>query len=167
VDEIVKASAKLVMPDAVTPTGSVPDGKGVRLFIKTERSGAPIVEVAAEDWKALALPDNAKEIPAETFKGWLSLLYPPAIRTADQSKPFKTFDGKLTLTCVGEKAGVLRGELKLSKGEGESSFEGTLEAAVTIDGDTPKVAGVIEGVYLYRQRGEQKIKLTAAIESRP
>ncbi|MCH7687758.1 MAG: hypothetical protein IH899_13910, partial [Planctomycetes bacterium] len=65
---------------------------------------------------------------------------------------------------------LLRGDIHLSKGEGESALEGTLEAVLTYPRGSPAVRslrGVVKGEYIYRIRGTQRIPLNVAIESRP
>lgn len=174
--EFGKAAARLKIPEAKPARENLPDvGRGVRLFIRTDRTRAPIVEAAAEDWAALAYPEAAREVDPGAFKKWLFHLYPPAIRTADQSKPFQAVSGALKLRPAGTGAkaryAILSGEFRLAKGaDTDSAFEGKLEAVVTYAPDQAEarsVRGVVEGTYLYRQRGEQSIKLSAAIESRP
>jgi hypothetical protein len=187
--EIPKALAKLKLPaegltgrkeDVVLPDlkgagAGVP--AGVRLFVRSE-TRKPVVEVvamAAEDWKALAFPEKAKEIDAAALRSWLVQLYPPAIRTADEKKPFTRITGSLKLEPAGadEKVryALLRGEVKLAKGdEKESAFEGTLQVVLTYGLDAPEVKSVravVEGEYLYRIRGTQRLPIVAAIESRP
>ena len=52
----------------------------------------------------------------------------------------------------------------------ESTFEGELQAVVSYQRNSPDVVsvrGVVEGIYVYRQRGASPQKLKAAIESRP
>ena len=165
-DQLVKARGKLTIPD-IKPKGSLPDGDGVRLFITAKDRGAlPIVEFVPwtkEQIEGLKPADAAREIDPELLRPWLSQLYPPAIRTADQSKPFKTVSGKLSLSA----GGVLSGEVKLAKGDdAESAFVGTVELGVRWVDGRPSLRGVIEGNYVYRQRGEQKIPIVAAVESR-
>lgn len=172
-DELAKAVAKLKIPEVKGPAADgLPDVKsGVRMFIRSGGGKNVIVEALPMDWKPLAWPERAREIPAETLRDWLVQLYPAAIRTVDQSKPFKTVAGTLTLSPAEGRRAVLRGTVKLSKGdEKESSFEGTLEAAVTYAPDAPEVRslrGVVEGVYTYRMRVATEYKMVAAIESRP
>lgn len=187
-DEIGKAVAKIALPDAKPAAGAdgLPDVKGdgtpagVRLFVRSDAQGRGknvIVEALPlkdEERKALRFPGKARELEAETFRAWLVQMYPAGIRTADQSKPFKTIAGTLTLEPSASDGNVrtalLRGPVKLARGDdAESAFEGTLEAVLTY-GDGPEVRslrGVVEGTYLYRQRGAVEYKMTAAIESRP
>ena len=142
------------------------------------RSRVPVVEVVAlkaEEWKALALPEKAKEVEAAALKSWLVQLYPAGIRTADQRKPFTRISGSLQLDPAESdkvsRYALLRGKVQLAKGDDkESAFEGTLQAVLTYGLDTPavkSVRAVVEGDYLYRLRGTQRMPLVAAIESRP
>ena len=191
--EIPKGLAKLNLPaDQEGRSSAVPDLKatgtgvpaGVRLFVRLNdeqdpvRSRMPVVEVVAlkaEDWKALALPEKAREVEAAALKRWLVQLYPAGIRTADQSKPFTRISGSLRLEPAGaDKAGryaLLRGKIQLAKGgDQESAFEGTLRAVLTYGLDAPgvkSVRAVVEGAYLYRLRKTQRMPLVAAVESRP
>lgn len=188
-DEVAKAVEKL-KPPKVEPKGSLlPDLKGsgsppagVRIFIRSSEAGrgkpAPIVEVvrtSPETWKLLAFPDEPRDVEAQALKAWLVQLYPAAIRTVDQSKPFKTIAGSLKLQASGgdgkRRTALLRGDVRLSKGdETESAVEGRLELVLTYSADAADVVsvrGFFEGTYFYRQRGELKFQLTAAIESRP
>lgn len=196
--EISKALAKLKLPEAALaprdrelccslpdlagPVADVP--AGVRLFIRRDdangspRGGLPVVEVApmkAEQWTPLAWSAQGKTINAELLKDWLVWLYPPVIRTADESQRFQQFRGSLQLEPAGAdeqvRYAILRGEIHLSKGDDtKSAFDGNLQAVLTYRRDRPEVQSiqaVVEGVYLYRQRGTNPQKLVAAIESRP
>jgi hypothetical protein len=178
----VQEKRPLAVPDLKATGAGVP--AGVRLFVrlKDEKdpflSRMPVVEVMAmktEERKAFALPEKAKEIEAAALKSWLVHLYPAGIRTADQSKPFNKISESLKLEPAGtDKAGryaMLRGKIRLAKGaDQESAFEGTLQAVLTYGLAAPEVKsvrGVVEGDYLYRLRGTQRMPLVAAIESRP
>jgi hypothetical protein len=191
--EIPSGLAKLKLPaDKEGRAWAVPDLKatgagvpaGVRLFVRLNdekdptRSRMPVVEVVpmkAEEWKALALPERAKEVEAAALKSWLVQLYPAGIRTADQRQPFTRVSGSLRLEPAGaDKAGryaLLRGKIKLAKGgDKESAFEGTLQAVLTYGPDAPgvrSVRAVVEGDYLYRLRETRRMPLVAAVESRP
>jgi hypothetical protein len=191
--EIPAGLAKLNLPaDQAGRASAVPDLKatgagvpaGVRLFVRLNdekdpiRSQMPVVEVVpmkAEEWKALALPEKAREVEAAVLKRWLVQLYPAGIRTADQSKPFTRISGSLRLESAGaDRAGryaLLRGKIQLAKGgDQESAFEGTLRAVLTYGLDDPEVKSVravVEGAYLYRLRKTQRMPLVAAVESRP
>lgn len=167
----------LVLPDLQGTARGIP--AGVRLFVRPEGRGKQlVVEVVAmmpEQWELLAFPEQPREIAAEALKSWLVQMYPPAIRTVDQRKPFTKIAGSLTLQPAGSDAqaryALLRGKVSLAKGdETESAFEGTLQAVLTYGPDTPDVQsiqGIVEGDYLYRIRGTQAIPLIAAVESRP
>lgn len=192
--EIGKARALLKLPDPpptadqkldlrlpdLAPTGSgLP--AGLRLFLRRNQQGAGkqlVVEVVAmkpEEWKVLAFSEKAKPIEPAALKNWLVQMYPPAIRTADQQKPFSRINGSLILEPAGSdpngRYALLRGEVILSKGDdNESAFQGTLRAVLTYRShaaDVVSVQGIVEGDYLYRIRGTQAIPLRAAIESRP
>src|SRR6516225_3270346 len=74
----VKEERPLAVPDLKATGPGVP--AGMRLFVRLKdekdpfRSQMPVVEVVAtkaEEWKALALPDKAKEIEAAALKSWL------------------------------------------------------------------------------------------------
>jgi hypothetical protein len=174
--EAVEAERPVALPDL---KGSVPGAPaGVRIFIRQERR-RPVVEVVpvkAEDWKILSCPEAVKAIAAGSLRDWLVELYPPAIRTVDQVKPFQEITGTLELVPAGAgepgRQALLRGKFHLAKGdEGQSAFEGILQAVITYRPDDPEVRslrGFVEGDYLYRIRGTtQRLPLTAAIESRP
>jgi hypothetical protein len=176
-DEMDKAAAKIKLPEvARSPEGSrLPDpkGGGVRLFIRA-KGAAPVVEAVPmkrEEWAALDWPAEPRDVSAEALKAWLIQLYPPAIRTADQSKPFTKLTGTLRLEPVaGTRTALLRGDVRVSKGEGESGFEGKLEAVLSYDADPPAVRrlrGVVEGAYVYAVRGNSRLDLSALVESRP
>jgi hypothetical protein len=171
-----------VLPDLKAVHAGVP--AGVRLFVRLQdanggfTSRKPVVEVVpmqAEEWKPLAYPEKTREIAAETLRSWLVQLYPPAIRTADQRKPFQKIEGRLKLEPAGaDKQGrhaLLSGAVHLAKGDDtESAFEGTLQVVLTYPPDRAAVQslrGIVEGEYLYRVRGTQRMPLQAAIESRP
>jgi hypothetical protein len=177
-----KEERGLAVPDLTGTGAGVP--AGVRLFVRLNdkkdplRSQMPVVEIVAmeaEEWKALALPETAKEIEATALKSWLVQLYPAGIRTADQSKPFTKITGSLKLEPAGsDKAGryaLLRGKIKLVKGDSnESAFEGNLQAVLTYGFDTREiksVRAVVQGDYLYRLREPQPMPLVAVVESRP
>ncbi len=190
--ELTKGLAKLKLPErkpaekerpVVLPDlpGGAPQRTcvpaGVRMFVR-QQARMPVVEVIPmkpDDWKHLAFPDKTREIEAEILRSWLVQLYPPAIRTVDQLKPFQKITGSLRLEPAGSdekgRYALLRGEVRLAKGdEKESAFEGTLQAVVTYRLDAPEprsIRGVVEGDYLYRIRGTQRLPLKAAIESRP
>ena len=178
----VKGERALTVPDLKATGAGVPTG--MRLFVRLKdekdpfRSQMPVVEVVAmkaEEWKTLALPEKAKEIEAAVLKSWLVQLYPAGIRTADQSKPFTKISGSLKLEPAGaDKTGryaLLRGKIRLAKGnDNESAFEGTLQAVLTYGLAAPEVKSVravVEGDYLYRLRGTQRMPLVAVVESRP
>ena len=191
--EIPSGLAKLKLPaDQVGRVSAVPDLKatragvpaGVRLFVRLNdekdpfRSRIPVVEVVpmkAEEWKALALLEKVKAVEAAALKGWLAQLYPAGIRTADQRKAFTQITGTLRLEPAGaDKTGryaLLRGKIRLAKGnDNESAFEGTLQAVLTYGLAAPEVKSVravVEGDYLYRLRGTQRMPLVAVVESRP
>jgi hypothetical protein len=195
--EIKKARALLKLPQAKPhradgPPKGLPDLKapgsggpaGVRLFIRQDDpknpifSKLPVVEVVSmkpDDWKPLAFAPQGKEIKAEVLKNWLVWLYPAGIRAADEKKSFQKFSGTLKLEPAGSndqfRHVLLRGKVLLAKGgDTESAFEGQLEVVLTYRLDEVKVQsvrGVVEGTYLYRTRGTSRVKLRAAIESRP
>jgi hypothetical protein len=177
-----KEGRTLRVPDLKATGAGVP--AGMRLFVRLKdakdpfRSQMPVVEVVAmkaEQWEALALPEKAKEIEAATLKSWLVHLYPPGIRTADQSKAFTKISGSLKLEPAGadkaDRYAMLRGKIKLAKGDdNESAFEGFLQAVLIYGLDTREVKSVravVEGDYLYRLRGTQRMPLVAVVESRP
>jgi hypothetical protein len=177
-----KRERALATPDLKATGAGVP--AGVRLFVRLNdekepiRSQMPVVEVVpmkAEEWRALALPEKAKEVEAAALKTWLAQLYPAGIRTADQSKPFTKITGSLKLEPAGaDQAGryaLLRGRVKLMKGdEPGSAFEGSVQAVLTYGPGATAVKSVrcvVEGDYLYRLRATQRMPLVAAIESRP
>jgi hypothetical protein len=187
--EVAKGLAKLKLPEGKTPdrerVAVLPDLKGavggvpagVRIFLR-HQGRRPVVEVVPmgpEGWKALAFPEREREIEPETLRSWLVQLYPPAIRTVDQRKPFQKVTGRLKLVPAGaDKNGryaLLSGEVRLAKGdEKESAFEGAVQAVLTYRPDAPEVRsvrGVVEGDYVYRIRGTQRLPLKVAIESRP
>jgi hypothetical protein len=170
-----KEDLPVVLPDLKAADGAAP--AGVRLFLKSP-SKTPVVEVVAipaEEWKALALPEKTKAIDAAALKNWLIQVYPPAIRAADEKKPFTRFTGSLKLEPAGAdkqaRYALLRGEIKLAKAdENGSAFEGTLQAVLTYGLESPdvkSVRAVVEGDYLYKTRGTQRIPVVAAVESRP
>ncbi|HKA08052.1 MAG TPA: hypothetical protein VKD71_12395 [Gemmataceae bacterium] len=170
------------LPDLKPTTAGVP--AGVRIFVRpvgnngTFDGRKPVVEVVpvkADEWKTLAFPEKAKEIDAEKLREWLVQVYPPAIRTVDQMKPFQKVEGKLKLEPAGGdkkvRYALLSGDVRLNKGDDkESALEATLQVVLTYLPDAPhvqSVRGVVEGDYLYRMRGTQRIPLKVAIESRP
>jgi hypothetical protein len=170
------------LPDLKGTRAGVPGG--VRLFIRLHdekdpvRSKMPVVEVVpmkSGEWQGLSLPDKAIDIEVKALANWLVHLYPAGIRTADQAKPFTNVTGSLKLEPAGaDKQGryaLLRGKVRLAKGgDSESTFEGTLQAVLTYSLNAPEVQslrGVVEGDYVYRLRGTQRMPLRAAIESRP
>jgi hypothetical protein len=164
-----------VLPDLKAATPGVP--AGVRIFVRHQET-KPVVEVVpmkAEEWKALSFPERAKAIDAKALRQWLVQLYPPGISPADERKPFREISGSLELVPAGaDKHGryaLLRGKVRLAKGDDtESAFEGLLQAVVTYRHGAPEVQsvrGVVEGDYLYRIRGTDRLPLKVAIESRP
>src|SRR5262245_26206152 len=194
--EIAKGLEKLKLPEDKRPererSAVLPDLKstaagmpaGVRIFVRPVGNNGsfdgrkPVVEVVpvkADEWKTLAFPEKAKEIDAENLREWLVQVYPPAIRTADQTKPFKKVEGRLKLEPAGEdkkaRYALLSGDVRLNKGDDkESALEATLQGVLTYPPNGPdvqSVRGVVEGEYLYRMRGTQRIPLKVAIESRP
>ncbi len=203
--EITKAIERLNLPSTRAPRttsgrpDAIPDLKasvpgvpaGVRLFLRSNddrhpfRIGPPVVEVVPmtpEEWRILSLPEGnaGRRIDPETLRNWLVHLYPAAIRTVDQSKPFRKMTGLLKLEPAGSSGesryGLLQGAILLTKGEGpaadaESAFEGTLRAVLTYPrggSDVQSLRGVIDGFYIYRVRGDSRpVPLRIAIESRP
>src|SRR5262249_36528208 len=119
--------------------------------------------------------EQPKEIDANILRNWLVQLYPPGISPVDEKKPFMEITGSLTLVSAGadeqSRYALIRGKVRLAKGgDTESAFEGALQAGVTYRGDAPEVRsvrGVVEGDYLYRTAGNQRLPLKVAIESRP
>jgi hypothetical protein len=187
--EIARALAKLKIPTGKAPEKErpavLPDLKeassgvpaGVRIFVR-HQDMKPVVEVVpmkSEQWKALSFPVRARAIEAKVLRNWLIHLYPPAISPADERKPFKEVTGSLELVPAGtDKQGryaLLRGKIHLAKGDDtESAFAGTMQVVLTYRRDMAEVQsvrGVIEGDYLYRIRGNQRLPLKVAIESRP
>jgi hypothetical protein len=185
--EIPKGLAKLKVPVTHVPGQSrpavLPDLKaaapgvpaGVRLFLRPQKM-KPVVEavaITAEQWKALSLPKQAKEVDVKALRNWLVQLYPPAIAAADERKPFQKITGSLELVPAGAdqhaRYALLRGKIRLAKGDdAESAFEGVLQAVVTYRPEAPEVQsfrGVVEGDYVYR--GTERLPLRVAIESRP
>ena len=170
------------VPDLETTSSVVP--AGVRIFVRhddadnSRRSQLPVVEVVpmmADQWTPLAWSPTTREIEAETLRDWLVWFYPAAIRTADESKRFQQFRGTLQLEPAESgdqiRYAILHGDIRMGKGDDNlSSFEGTFQAVLSYRPDSPEVQsvqGVVEGVYLYRQRGTTPQKLKIAIESRP
>jgi hypothetical protein len=170
------------LPDLKATASGVP--AGVRMFLRVNddrdviRRDVPVIEIvpmAVEQWNSLAFPTNARAIDPEPLRNVLIQLYPAGIRTADQSRPFRVITGTLMLEPAGaDKDGryaLLRGKVRLTKGDNqESAFEGTLQAVLTYplhSAQVQNVRAVIEGDYMYRIRGTQRIPLQAAIESRP
>jgi hypothetical protein len=195
-DELTKALARMnlvtdgaprqLRPPRVPDLESSDDGRpaGVRVFVRTgERAagngGNPVVELVpmtARAWATLSLPEDAggTDIDAADLRAWFEQLYPSAIRTADQRKPFRTATGTLRLEPAGSddrhRFALLRGAFRLSKGDGESEVEGDVSAVLTYPLDARQVRsvrGVVDAAYIYRIRGTQRIPLIAAIESRP
>ncbi len=134
--------------------------------------------MTAPNWAALSLPENAAggAVAAGELRAWFEQLYPPAMRTFDQRKPFQTATGTLRLEPAGgddrHRFALLRGEFRLSKGpgKGKSEVEGEVAAVLTYRLDAREVQsvhGVVDAAYTYRVRGNERISLTAAIESRP
>lgn len=189
--ELAKAIAKLKLPDEMMTKKrpeqfALPDlpktasglPAGVRLFLREETRKLPVVEVVpmtADQWRTFALPSQAKEVEAEVLKDWLVWLYPAAIRAADENKRFQHFSGTLKLEPAGAdqngRYALLRGAIRLAKGnDNESTFEGSLQVVLTYPQDEPvvkSVRGIVEGDYLYRTRGTQRMPMKVAIESRP
>lgn len=168
----------LVLPDLSPANSTVPSG--VRMFVRPtdQRGKRLVIEVVAmkpDEWKVLEYPEQTTRIQPEDLQKWLVQMYPPAIRTADQKKPFAKITGSLRLEPAGadeqHRYALLSGEVRLAKGdENESAFEGTLQAVVTyriVAPSVESVQGVLEGDYLYRVRGTQRIPLISVIESRP
>src|SRR5262249_10835766 len=119
-------------------------------------------------------PEKATQVEAAALKSWLVQLYPAGIRTADQTKPFTGITGTLKLEPAGgDKNGrfaLLRGAVRLGKGQDESACEGTLQAVLSYRPDAPEVRslrGIIEGTYIYRLRAVQRLPMLTVIESRP
>jgi hypothetical protein len=196
--EIAKAFAKLQLsPDKLSEKerpAKLPDlpavaqspgaPAGLRLFIRgadeqgVPRGRSPVIELVpmtAEEWKPLAFPEKTREIDAAALRNLLVHMYPPAIRTVDQQKPFKTITGSLKLEPAGAdqnaRYALLCGSVQLAKGDDkESVFDGAVQVALTYGRDgqqVQSVRGVIEGDYIYRMRASRRIPLRAAIESRP
>ncbi len=192
-EEITKAIAELKLPDAAAQAPErpvlLPDiaatkrevPAGVRLFVRPNGQGGgkqvvvELVPTMPEEWSVLAFPETPREVKPEALRAWLVQMYPPAIRTADQEKPFTKIVGSLKLEPAGAdvhgRYAVLHGDVHLTKGdEKESAFQGRLQAVLSYRREGPEVQslrGVVEGDYLYRIRGTQTIPLIAAIESRP
>ena len=154
----------------------LPDVKdGVRLFIRLpeHRSsyGAPVVEAIEnkDEWATLGYPKTARKIDAQSLARWLRLCYPAGVN--EQLEPYQSIEGTLTLKAVGEKQAVLSGRVRLGLSDPEDPpFEGTFDALLTYDRDTPTVRGIVSGFYRRHDRvhnRETHWKLTAAIESRP
>ena len=187
--EIAKARAKLMLPEGQATDKErpvlLPDLRatnagapaGIRIIMRCQDT-KPVVEVVpikADQWQELSFPQQPREIKVDKLRNWLVQLYPPAISPADWRKPFKGITGSLELVPAGDdnqgRYALLRGKIHLAKGDDtESAFEGSLEAVVTYRPDIPDVQsvhGVVEGNYLYRISGTQRLPLKVTIESRP
>ena len=192
--ELTKARTKLLLPKElpakkIEDLPGLPDlttsskkgaglPAGVRLFVR-QVDAMPLVEVVpmnANQWQALALPAQAKEMDAEVLKDWLVWLYPAAVRPADgESKRFQKFNGKLTLEPAGadkdRRYALLHGTVRLTKGtDNGSTFEGTIQLVITYRLDAPEVKsvrGIVAGEFVYQTTRTLRLPLKAAIESRP
>jgi hypothetical protein len=177
-----KEGRALAVPDLKATDASMP--AGVRIFVRLNdsrvsfRSQMPVVEVVAmkaEEWKAFSFPEQAREMEPEALRRWLVQLYPAGIRTADQSKPFTKITGSLKLEPAGTdpkgRYALLRGNVRLAKGDDrESAFEGQVEAVLTYrsqEAVVQSLRGVVQGDYVYRMRGTDRMPLVATVESRP
>src|SRR5262249_4135614 len=144
--EIAKGLAKLKLPEGKKPAKErpavLPDLKGatpgapagVRIFVRLRDAkggfggGKPVVEVVpmkAEDWKALAFPEKARDVEAETLRSWLVQLYPPAIRTVDQKEPFREITGRLELEPAGGRHKVRKATQSRDNRRGDVTDKGT------------------------------------------
>jgi hypothetical protein len=177
-----KEGRALAVPDLKAREAAVP--AGVRIFVRlndprdsfrSQMSVVEIVPMKAQEWKALTFPEKAKPIEAEVLRHWLVQLYPAGIRTADQSKPFTKITGSLKLEPAGTdpkgRYALLRGKVRLAKGnDQESAFEGQVEAVLTYrshEAVVQSLRGVVQGDYVYRMRGTDRMPLVATVESRP
>jgi hypothetical protein len=187
-DEIRTATEKMRLPDvpASTQAEGLPDVKGpgspagVRLFVRTtsqERVANVVVEAMPLDNRerqALSFPETARELDPETLRSWFVQLYPPAIRTVEQSKPFKRAQGTLKMQQASqggkERRALLRGSVQLTReGGSEPAFKGTCDVVIFYGagGEIRSIKGFVEGVYIYRLRGAVEYQVSAALESRP
>jgi hypothetical protein len=187
-DEIRTATAKMRLPDvpASTQAEGLPDVKGpgspagVRLFVRTasqDRGTNVVVEAIPlndEERKALSFPEAARELDAETLRSWFVQLYPPAIRTVEQSKPFKRAEGTLKMEQASqggqERRALLRGPVQLTReGGSDPAFKGICAAVIFYGpgGEIRSIKGFVEGIYIYRHRGAVEYQVSAALESRP
>jgi hypothetical protein len=168
------AKPKLTLPD-ICGEGQP---NGVRIFLtfaanRLNHYRTPIVETVPMTEalrKALSYPKEAGTISATDLRPWLEQVYPAAIM--DGKGGFRKIDGKLRFSPAGSDAtyryAVVEGEVEfVLDNEGRSTYTGRLAIALKYrrEGDVlHSLRGVCESTI---PKGPEKIRMTAAIESRP
>lgn len=168
------AKPKLTLPD-VRGEGHP---SGVRIFLtfaanRLNHYRTPIVEpVPMTDGlrEVLRYPSEACTLPAGDLRPWLEQVYPAAIM--DGKGGFRKIEGKLRFTPAGADAAcryaIVEGDVEfVLDNEGCSTYRGSLAIVLKYDlkdGALSSVRGVCESVV---PKGPEKIRMTAAIESRP
>jgi hypothetical protein len=174
------AKPKLTLPD-VSGDGH-PAGLRVYLSFAQNRLNhyrTPTVEALAlsdEMKQALHYADTQKEVPVSALKPLLEQLYPPAIM--DGSGGFRSITGTLKLKPAGagskHRYAVLEGKVQfLMDNRNRTTYACNVALVLAYPKDSTKILslrGVAEGtVPKHNPQGQivERIKMTAAIESRP
>jgi hypothetical protein len=168
-----KTAPRLTLPDVTGP--GRPAGARIYLTFAANRLNhyrTPTVEAVAltgEAREALRYPEAAREVPVTALRAWLEQMYPPAIM--DGRGGFRSITGNLRLQpaeAVGEKRyAVLQGRVTfVLDNTAASTYTGELAVAVEYGTGAEALSfrGVLEADV---PKGPERIRMTAAIESRP
>lgn len=172
----------LTLPKVTKPTAlSLPDvcgGRGLRVYLTFEANRlnhyrTPTIETIADTDEmrtALRFPSGTRQVEIKSLRPLLEQIYPPAIM--DGKGAFERIDGKLTIASAGlddtYSYAILSGYVDFYlDNASRSSYSGKLQLAIRYRG--PKIEfhslrGTLEAVV---PKGPERIKMTAAIESRP
>ncbi len=158
-ERLRRVHTQLRLPSAKTTPRRLrlPDqeGRAVRVFVRLDDPGmpayyAPVVEVAtpaAEVWKTLAFPDNARTLSADVLQSCFRHVYPPGVMERQNKQTMYHWriaksQGSLTFEPAGSEGqtryALLRGKVRLTdEGPDGFSFDGTFAAVISYEPDEP------------------------------
>ncbi len=151
---------------------------GVRIFLtfaanRLNHYRTPVIEavpMSPEVSESLRYPAEAKTVTAAQLRPWMEQIYPAAIM--DGKGGFRSIEGRLRFSPAGDDAdfryAVIEGDVDfLLDNEAQSAYRGNLSLVLKYKRDSDalySIRGVCESTI---PKGPERIRMTAAIESRP